>query len=103
MYSIARFSLLIETVRLLYFCLISFIFHFKAILPPIGVDYFHDKIQRIDRHTTYWWRGTHKLTYKMNGMLVQGKGGGGVGELGADTQKHLKYLQRAFLETDARL
>ena len=94
MYSLARFFLLIETVRLLYFCLFSFIFHFKAILPPIGVDYFHDKIQRKDRHTTYSsfcismyiWRGTHKLPYKMNGVLMQGKGGGGVGVGGRYTK-----------------
>ena len=87
MYSLARFFLLIETVRLLYFCLFSFTFHFKEILPPIDVDYFHDKIQRKDRHTTYLsfcismyiWRGTHKLPYKMNGVLVQGKREGGVG------------------------
>ena len=96
MYSIARFSLLIETVRLLYFCLISFIFHFKAILPPIGVDYFHDKIQRIDRHTTYWWRGTHKLTYKMNGMLVQGKGGGGGGGVGDRYTKAFKISAKGL-------
>lgn len=95
MYNLARFFLLIETVRLLYFCLFSFIFYFKAILPPIGVDYFHDKIQRKDRLTTYSsfcismyiWRGTHKLPYKMNGVLMQGKGGGeGVGVGGRYTK-----------------